>query len=117
MVTARRGAARLGCLVGLLVLVTAVYFGANIGEVYLRSWRLRDAMGQQVRFASNRDDETIRRHLRAVVDSLGLPDDAARFTIHRTGNRIVVSTSYSELVELPLFVREFRFRPRVERTF
>lgn len=117
MVGPRRGIARLGCLVGILLLVTVAYFGFNIGEVYLRSYRLRDVMEQEARFATSRDVETIRRHLIAVVDSLGLPEEAARFDIRRATNRIVISTSYSERVELPLFVRHFRFNPRVERDF
>lgn len=117
MVSARRGASRIGCLIGLLLIVTVVYFGANIGEVYLRMYRLRDAMAQEARFAEGRDDDAIRMRLRATADSLGLPDEAGRFQIRRSANRITISTSYVELVELPLFVREFRFAPRVEQAF
>jgi hypothetical protein len=117
VVSARRGASRLGCLIGVLLIVTAVYFGANIGEVYLRNYRLRDAMSQEARFAQGRADTAIRARLRAVADSLGLPDEAGRATIRRARNRIVISSSYVVLVELPLFVHEFRFAPRVEHEF
>lgn len=117
MVTARRGMGRLGCLVSLLLLVTIAYFGFNIGEVYLRCYRLKDAMVQEARFAHNRDDNTIRARLAAVADSLGLPDEAGRVTIRRSAARIVISTDYSEHVELPLFVREFHFAPQVVRSF
>ncbi|HEY5546580.1 MAG TPA: hypothetical protein VIK50_11045 [Gemmatimonadaceae bacterium] len=117
MVTSRRGRSRLGCLVGLLFLVTVVYFGFNIGEVYFRFYRLKDAMAQEARFAQTRDDNMIRTHLAAVADSLGLPDEAGRVTIRRDATRIVISSDYSEHVELPLFVREFRFAPQVVRSF
>lgn len=117
MVTARRGMGRLGCLVSLLLLVTIAYFGFNIGEVYLRFYRLRDAMAQEARFARNRNDNMIRSHLAAVADSLGLPDEAGRVRVSREAGRIVISTEYSEHVELPLFVREFHFAPRVVRSF
>jgi hypothetical protein len=117
MVTARRGMGRLGCLVSLLFLVTIAYFGFNIGEVYLRFYRLKDAMVQEARFAHNRDDNMIRAHLAAVADSLGLPDEAGRVTVRRDAARIVISTDYSEHVELPLFVREFHFAPQVVRSF
>ncbi|HSA54492.1 MAG TPA: hypothetical protein VLE53_02255 [Gemmatimonadaceae bacterium] len=115
--TARRGAGRLGCLLGALVLVTAIYFGVNIGEVFLRYYRIRDAMQQEARFADVRPDSAIRNRLRATADSLGLPEDAGRVSIQRTRNSITITSSYAELVELPLFVREFRFTPRIERTF
>jgi hypothetical protein len=115
MVKARAGAGRLGCLVGLLLLVTIVYFGFNIGEVYFRYYRLKDAMEQEVRFAETRDDAAIRSHMKSVADSLGLPEAAGRVSIERTNTRVVISSDYSEHVELPMFVREFHFKPRAVR--
>jgi len=117
VVTSRTGASRIGCLVSLLLGVTIAYFGFNIGEVYLRFYRLKDAMVQEARFAHNRADEAIRTHLAAVADSLGLPDEAGRMVIRRDATRIVISTDYSEHVELPLLVREFHFAPQVVRRF
>jgi hypothetical protein len=113
----RRGASRLGCLVGVLLLVTVAYFGFNIGEVYLRFFRLKDAMVQEARFAHNRDDNDIRLRIAAVADSLGLPDEAGRVIVNRDASRIVLKTSWTEHVELPLFVREFHFEPQVVRRF
>jgi len=117
VVTLRRGAGRLGCLVMLLVAVAGAYFAFNVGEVYLRFYRLRDAMAQEARFADNRDDATIRSRLAAVVDSLGLPDEAAQIQIRREARRLIISTRYSELVEMPLFVRELHFSPEVVRHY
>jgi hypothetical protein len=113
----RRGASRLGCLVSVLLVVTIAYFGFNIGEVYLRFFRLRDAMEQEARFAHNRTDDAIRLRIAALVDSIGLPDEAGRLTIIRNNSRIMISSDYSEHVELPLLVREFKFAPQVVRTF
>jgi len=117
VVIARRGTSRLGCLISVLLVVTIAYFGFNIGEVYLRYYRLRDAMEQEARFAHNRTDDAIRIRLAAVADSMGLPEEAARVTIIRNASRIMISSDYSEHVELPLFVREFKFAPHVVRTF
>lgn len=105
----------MGCLFTLLVLVTIVYFGVNIGEVYFRYYRLRDAMEQEARFADTRDDVTIRARLDSVADSIGIPQNRAEFRIQRSANGVVLVTEYTERVELPLFVRDFRFAPRVER--
>ena len=113
----RRGRGRLGCLVSLLLVSAIAYFGFNIGEVYVRFLRLKDAMEQEARFAHNRDDNAIRLRLAAVADSLGLPDDAGRMVIRRESTRIIISTRYSEHVELPMFVREFHFAPQVVRRF
>lgn len=117
MVATRRGTSRLGCLVGGLLVVTALYFGFNIGEVYLRFYRLRDAMAQEARFGQTRNDVTIRSRIRQVVDSLGLPAEASAIRIRRNASSITISSEYTEHVELPLFVREFKFAPQVVRTF
>jgi hypothetical protein len=117
VVRRRRGTSRLGCLFTLLLLVTVVYFGVNIGEVYLRYYRLRDAMTQEARFARANDDDAIRLRLSALADTLGLPESASHFQIRRTTTHIVISTDYSEHVELPLFVREFHFSPVAEHLF
>jgi hypothetical protein len=103
--------------VTLLVLAAVAYFGFNIGEVYLRYYRMKDAMTQELRWATERDDNTIRARMAAVADSLGLPDEAGRVVVLRQANRVSLSSSWSEQVELPLFVREFRFAPRVVRAF
>jgi hypothetical protein len=113
VVTPRRGIGKLGCLVVILVLVTVGYFAVNIGEVFLRYYRFTDAMKQDARFARSLSDDAIRRHLAALADSLGLPDVAGRVLVRRSANRIVLSSDWSEHVELPLFVREFHFSPRV----
>ena len=48
--SAPRGASRLGCLLLLVLLAAAAYFAVNVGEVYYRYYRFRDALGQQARF-------------------------------------------------------------------
>ena len=117
MVALRRGTSRLGCLFSVLLLVTVVYFGVNIGEVYLRYYRLHDAMEQEARFATSHDDDRIRLRLAALADSLGLPESAGRVRIRRVARGITISSVYSVHVELPLFVREFHFAPVVEHNY
>ena len=117
MVATRRGTSRLGCLVGGLLVVTALYFGFNIGEVYVRFYRLRDAMAQEARFGQTRNDVTIRTRMKQVVDSLGLPAEASVIRIRRDASSITISSEYTEHVELPLFVREFKFAPQVVHAF
>ena len=112
-----RGVSRLGCLLGLLVLAAAAYFGIHVGEPYVRYLRYRDAMEQEARFAERLDDETIRRRLRARADSLGLPPDAGTVVVRRTDRRIEIWADYGEPIALPLLVRELRFRPHVARAF
>ncbi|MGH7530047.1 MAG: hypothetical protein ACREMN_06660 [Gemmatimonadales bacterium] len=112
---ARRGASSKGCLVSLLIFVAVLYYGVNIGEVYLRYFRLVDEMETQARLAAAIDDGTIQRRVQAAVDRLGLPEAAGRQLVVRrtaTPRQIVIETRYSESVSLPLFHHTFSFNPK-----
>src|SRR5256885_13229677 len=65
----RRGASSAGCLVSLLVLVGALYYGVNIGELFFRYYRLLDEMQTQAQLAPSLDDGTIRRRIQAAARS------------------------------------------------
>ena len=111
----RRGASSLGCLVSLALFVAALYYGVHIGEVYLRYYRLLDAMRFQAQLAPTiRDDNVIDRRLMAAADSI--LGQVPRFNINRTQRRITIQTQYSEHVDLPFFKHVFLLRPRAEAT-
>ena len=69
MVSGRRGGSNLGCLLSLLLFVAALYYGVHVGEVYLRYYRLLDAMRFQASIAPSVTDEVIKRRLMATADS------------------------------------------------
>lgn len=110
----RRGASSLGCLVSLVLLVGAIYYGVHIGGIYWRSYQLQDDMRQQARFAGQLTDQAIRLRLLAQADSL--LGQAPDFQIERAGrpSRITIQAHYTETVELPLFKHTFVLRPRAE---
>jgi hypothetical protein len=114
MVSARAGRSTLGCLVVLLLVSAAAYFGVNVAEAYWRYYRYQDAFRQQARFARQNGDAVILARLHALADSLGLPDEAHRIRVRRGAGRFTVSAEYVERVEMPLVVREFRFNPSAE---
>jgi hypothetical protein len=110
----RRGRSSMGCLLLLLLVAVALYFGVNVGEAYWRFYEFQDEMRQEVRFAKQIPDDKMRLHLSALADSLGLPQDASDITIDRTKSDISVSAEYTEHLEFPLFERQIRFKPHAE---
>jgi hypothetical protein len=109
----RRGGSTAGCLIWLAVFAAAVYYGVQIGQVYVRHYRLLDAMRFQAQMAPTiKDDNLIARRLTAAADSI--LGKSPRFRVARTAKRITIQTEYSDRVELPLFKRTFHFRPRAE---
>lgn len=113
--SSRRGAGGLGCIVSLILFATALYYGVNIGQVYLRYYQLMDGMRSQARLAPSLQDDVIYRRLGEQADSL-LPGGRPQFRITRGGqpNRIVIETEYTEKVDLPLFKHTFKLYPRAE---
>jgi hypothetical protein len=114
MVSDRRGGSSLGCLLSLLIFVSALYYGVHIGEVYLRYYRLLDAMRFQASIAPSVTDDMIKRRLMATADSL--LGQTPVFQVLRGGNpaRITVEAQYRDSVDLPLFKRAFPLHPRAE---
>lgn len=111
----RLGAGGLGCLFSLVLFAAALYYGVNIGQVYLRYYQILDGMRTQARLAPSLHDDVIHRRLSAQADSV-LHGNTPEFRITRTGNpkRIVIETEYSDHVDLPLFKHTFVLRPRAE---
>lgn len=110
-----RGASAKGCLVSLLIFVAVLYYAVNIGEVFVRYYRLIDEMRTQARLAAALDDGTIRRRVEAAIDHIGIPDSAARYLVVRriaSPRQIIIETRYNEAVSLPLFNHVFSFNPK-----
>jgi hypothetical protein len=113
----RSGKSSYGCLVFILFIGAVLYFGFNLGNVYWRAYQFQDAMTQESRFAARNGNEVIIAHLRAQVDSLGLPEGAKRIQIRRKPSQIWIWSEYIEVVPLPWKDQEINFNPHVERVF
>lgn len=111
-----RGGSTLGCLVSLLVFVAVLYYGINVGEVFLRYYQLLDEMKSNARLAPNLPDDVIQRRLQAKVEDVFGNDQHMKFRITRGGpsRTITIQTQYRDSVDLPLFKRTFELKPRAE---
>lgn len=117
MVAARAGKrSPLGCLFMILLLAAGGYYGWEVGEAYLRYYRMLDEMKVQARFATNLEDGVIRRRLRAKADELELPPDAKKITIRRRSRprEIIIQTEWLDTLDLPFVqhVKTFRAEAR-----
>jgi hypothetical protein len=117
VVSVRRGATKLGCLVQMLVLVAVGYFGMNAGEAYWRYLKYRDAMRAEVQFRAGQPIPQIRARLTRIADSLGLPEDAGIVLVKKERGIITIEAHYEETIELPGFRRELHFEPRARGSY
>jgi hypothetical protein len=118
LVRSRRGAGRIGCLLGLLVITAIGYFGFNIGEAYFTFYRYQDRMKSEAQFASHASDAVIRARVAGFADSLGLPDPANNVIVRRGEHDITIYANYTVRIVLPGHqVREIHFNPSATGTF
>jgi hypothetical protein len=108
---------RLGCLFTLLLLATGLYYGVNIGGVYLKYYRLVDEMRTQAKVAPSIDDDTIRRRLARKIDQLNLPPDARALTVQRTQRprEIRIFTTYRDTLILPFYKYVITLTPQARQ--
>lgn len=117
MVSPRRGASKLGCLLGLIILFAIGNFGYEVAKVYWGYYQFQDAMRQRVRFAARKDNLQIARELRAKADSLGLPEGAQGVRVRRVQRYISIESEYYDTIELPGFIKQVYLNPHAEGTF
>jgi hypothetical protein len=112
----RRGVGSLGCLFSLALFAAALYYGVNIGQVYLRYYQVLDGMRTQARMAPHLQDDDIYRRLNGQADSLfpGAAKPHFKVTRNIEHRRITIETEYTDQVTLPLFKHTFVLRPRAE---
>ena len=58
----RRGGSTLGCVFSLVLFLAALYYGVHIGQVYVRFYRLQDALRFQALMAPTIDNGVITRN-------------------------------------------------------
>jgi hypothetical protein len=105
----RRGAAETGCLGWILIIAIITYVGIHVGAPYMRYYRFRDAVDQQVRYATFRNNAGIRQEIWSAADSLGLPEEAYHVTVERAPSAIRIFGSYDDSWQLFRYTRSVHF--------
>jgi hypothetical protein len=119
VVTMRRGASKLGCLLSVLLVVGASYVGLFFGRVYWTNAEYKDEMKQELQFHSGESDEQIRNHMRVAADSMGLPEEAGDVTVERDpqAHTIDMDAVYDVTVKLPGYQRVVHLTPHASDTY
>lgn len=103
---------KLGCLAALLLVAAVFYVALPAAEAYWRYMQYKNAMRDEVRFRGDLSDGQLRSRLRAIADSLGLPEDAGVISIDREQRILTIQASYEESWRLPGYEKLIHFEPR-----
>lgn len=101
--TCDQGVGRFGVLMFVLFSVAGIWAGFQVLPFYYSQEELKGHMHAQVKKASLFRDDQIRKNLWKSVRELGIPlEDPEEIRINRFDGKIVIETSYEEVLYLEL---------------
>lgn len=110
----QRGEGRLGCLVGLVVLLVAALAAYRLIPIKVKTADLRDTMMDEARSAGSHDDGRIHQAILKHAKELELPVGPEQIKIRRARAYIYIDIEYSVPVEFPGFTYDWNFHHHTE---
>ena len=106
-----RGEGRLGFLITLIVVATAVFLGVKVVPVRVTAYEFRDVLREEARYGAVRDsDEVVAKRIMEKAAELELPLKKSDLKVSRTESTMIISASYEQPIDLKLTTYVYRFR-------
>lgn len=105
----QRGEGKLGCIIGLLILVAAVFVAYKMIPVRVRATEFRDAVHDNARSAGRMSQAAITKAIATKAYQLELPVTEKDIKLQRTSDSISVQVEYVVPVEFPGYTYNWRF--------
>ena len=109
-----RGEGRLGCLVGVILLLLAALIAYKMIPVKVKAADLRDAIEDEARSAGQHSDKQIAAAILQRAQILELPVTEESIQIDRAANSIKIDVQYTVPVEFPGYTHQWKFRHRTD---
>ena len=105
-----RGEGRFGTMVGLCVLLLAIYLGFKVVPVMVNAYAFRDYLEQEARFAGLKkaDDEVSKRVLHKAQE-LELPIGPQDIRVNRTPTHFDIAVKYTVPIQTPVYTYQWVF--------
>jgi hypothetical protein len=95
------GEGQLGCLVGLILFLAAVFIAYKIIPVKMRTAELRETVVDEAKSAGSHNDDRIRKAILAKAKEESLPVTEKNIEISRAHDEIDLEVSYDVPIEFP----------------
>jgi hypothetical protein len=109
-----RGEGRLGCLVGLVLLLIAGLIAYRMIPIKVKTADLRDTVIDESKSAGRHGDKAIRGNIMNKAQQLELPVTPDDIVIKRTNAYIRIDVKYTVPVEFPGYTYQWDFRHHYE---
>jgi predicted membrane protein len=110
----QRGEGRIGCLIGLVLLLVAILIAYKMIPIKVKSAEMRDIVTDEARAAGNRSDKQIKAAILHKAESLELPVTDEDIVIDRRSGEIKIEVDYVVPVEFPGYTYEWAFHHQVQ---
>ena len=107
--SSERGEGRLGLIVALALLGVAFFVGIKIIPVRVNAYEFRDFMRDQARFASNIQNEEIRKRIIEKAGELRIPLDKKNLRIFRSKNEVSIRATFEQPIDLKVSTYVYKF--------
>ena len=106
----QRGEGRLGLLVALIVVGSAVFTGMKIIPVRVAAYEFRDVLREEARYGAVRNtDATVAQRILERAAELDVPIKPENLSVRRTQHEITIIASYQQPIDLKLTTYVYRF--------
>lgn len=103
------GEGQAGCVVGLIILLIAVFIAYKMVPIKVKAAELRQMVSDSAKQAGNLSDARIMNAITSKARELELPVVETNVDIHRGGNAIRVKVEYVVPVEFPGYTYQWKF--------
>ena len=104
-----RGEGRLGCLVGVILLLAAALIAYKMIPVKVKAADLRDAIEDEAKSAGQHSDKQILSAILKRAQILELPVTEDKVQINRSANSIQIDVQYTVPIEFPGYTHQWKF--------
>ncbi|MEO8033105.1 MAG: hypothetical protein ABI837_01650 [Acidobacteriota bacterium] len=110
-----RGEGNFGCLVGLVVLLLAIFVAYKMIPIKVKNAEIREACADEAKSAGTHGDDTIRKNIiqRAKDNQLPITDENIKID-RSVNNTIKLDVEYEVPVDFPGFVYHWHFHHHME---
>jgi len=108
------GEGQLGCIVGLLVFIAAIFVAYKLIPIKVKAAELRQEIVDEAKSAGMRKNPAIEANILRKAEELGLPLEKQNLSISRGNNTIKIDAKYTVVVEFPGYTYVWNFHHKAE---
>jgi hypothetical protein len=106
----QRGEGRLGFIVALALVGSAVFLGVKIIPVRVTAYQFRDFLDEECRFAAVRGSDTeVAKRIYDKARELEIPLTKEKLHLERTRSQMIIACTYEQPIDLKLTTYVYKF--------